>query len=128
MSNDKVDMDAVCATLDAAVKEANERKAAEVIAPVPHVPRIPKVVGIFDKQAVDVDAPMDPEVQGVLDQVMEIAKSSGPNKVIGVGAFLLHQDGTMTRAFYASTGSWCACLGAVEHLKWSMHDKYNGPG
>ena len=70
---------------------------------------------------------MDPEVRTTLDQVMEIAKSSGPNKVVGIGAFLLHQDGTMTRAFHVSMGNWCACLGAVEHLKWSMHAKYNEP-
>lgn len=126
MSDDKIDMDAVCATLDEAVREANERKALQMLVP-PTPPPVPKVVGIFNKQAVDVDAPMDPGVQSVLDQVMEIAKSSGPNKVIGVGAFLLHQDGTMTRAFHVSTGNWCACLGAVEHLKWSMHAKYNEP-
>lgn len=131
MSDDKIDMDAVCATLDDAVREANIRNAAQMLvspAPPPRpIPIVPKVVGIFDKQAVVIDDPMSPDVKEVLDQVMEIAKETGPNKVISVGAFLMHADGTTTRAFYVESGNWCACLGAVEHLKWSMHAKYNGP-
>ena len=126
MSDDKIDMDAVCATLAEAIEEANTRKVAQMLVP-PTPPPAPKVIGIFNKKAINVDDPMSPDVKSVLDQVMDIAKSSGPNKVVGVGAFLLHQDGSMTRAFHVSTGHWCACLGAMEHLKWSMHAKYNEP-
>jgi len=116
MKDDKIDMDVVCATLEDAVKESLERAAL----PVP-----PKVIGIFDKKEVNVDAPMSPEMQSVLDQINEIAQSSGLNKVVALGTFLLHEDGTMTRAYHVSTGYWCAALGALEHLKHSMHVKYD---
>lgn len=111
MKDEIVDMLAVGRAVGEAVAEATST---------------PKVVGIFDKKEVDVDAPMSTQSQEVLDTIVDIAKSSGPNKVIALGAFLLHADGTMTRSFSVDTGHWCAALGAADHLKWSMHSKYNG--
>ena len=44
MSDDKIDMDAVCATLDEAVREANERKALQMLVP-PTPPPVQKSSG-----------------------------------------------------------------------------------
>lgn len=127
MKDDRIDMDAVCAALDAAVQESLARSAAPPIVEEPPTPPSPRVVDMFSKKAVVLDAPMSESAQKSFDQVVNIARDSGANKIKAYGVVLLHEDGTMTRSFHVDTGYWCAALGAVRTLEWAIHEKYNEP-
>ena len=69
MKDDKIDMDAVCATLAEAVEDANEHKGQYLAPPEPPPP--PKVVDMFGKPTDKTGRQTHPKVWAALEEVRE---------------------------------------------------------